>query len=125
MDNYKPKGLKNLGLRCYMNSLLQCFYYIPELRTYFITNKDTFNDKQPVCQALAESINGIKNEKKDYYEPNSLKEAIKNLNKLFEDNKACDVKDLFINIIDALLSEFNINNSVNDINDENEINYFS
>ena len=122
MDNYKPKGLKNFGLRCYMNSLLQCFYYIPELRTYFITNKDTFNDKQPVCQALAESINGIKNEKKDYYEPNSLKEAIKNLNKLFEDNKACDVKDLFINIIDALLSEFNINNSVNDINDENEIN---
>jgi ubiquitin C-terminal hydrolase len=122
MDNNKPKGLKNLGLRCYMNSLLQCFYYIPELRKYFIENKDSFNDKQPVLKALAESINGIKNEINDYYEPNSLKEAIKKINRLFEDNKACDVKDLFINIIDALLNEFNINNSVYEINDENEIN---
>ena len=49
----KQKGLYNLGLSCYMNSLLQCFYHIPELREYFIENIDNFTEK-PLCKALAE-----------------------------------------------------------------------
>ena len=40
----KPKGLYNLGLNSYMNSLLQCLFYIKELRDFVIKNKDNFNE---------------------------------------------------------------------------------
>ena len=31
-NEIKPKGLYNFGLNCYMNSLLQCLFYIKELK---------------------------------------------------------------------------------------------
>ena len=58
----KPKGLYNLGLSCYMNSLLQCLYYIPELREYFIKEKNNFKNNQPICKALSEVMFGLKSE---------------------------------------------------------------
>ena len=122
MDNYKPKGLENLGLSCYMNSLLQCLYYIPEFRNHFIQNKNKYDDNYPICKALAESMDGIKNETNDYYVPHSLRNAIKKINKLFEEYKACDVKDLFINLIDAVLNELSTDNNNLDNNEENENN---
>ena len=62
----KPKGLYNLGLSCYMNSLLQCLYHIKEIRDFFIKEKDKFTNKKPVCKALAEVMYGLKYDKKDY-----------------------------------------------------------
>ena len=117
-NNIKPKGLKNLGLSCYMNSLLQCLFYIKDLREYFIQKKDDFNDNQPLCKALAHFMVGLKNEKEDYFIPTEFRDEIRNINKLFYDNKACDVKDLFINLIDKFLSELT-NDSDNENNDEN------
>ena len=100
----KPKGLYNLGLSCYMNSLLQCFYYIPELRDYFIKNRNSFTRK-PVCKAFAEVMYGLKNEQKDYFEAVEFKKIMGNKNNLFKGFKAGDVKDLFINLIDSFLNE--------------------
>ena len=44
------KGLGNLGNNCYKNSLLQCLYYIPEMREYFIN--ENFNYNQELSLAL-------------------------------------------------------------------------
>ena len=104
-QNLEPKGLLNLGLSCYMNSLLQCLYYIPELREYFIENIDTFSKEKTICKALAEVMYGLKFENTDYYIPRNFRNEIRNINNLFLKDKACDVKDLFINLIDTLLEE--------------------
>ena len=113
-----PKGLLNLGLSCYMNSLLQCLYYIPEFREYFI--KNNFDDEQLVCKALAKTFYGLKYNKKDYFEATEFKDIMGSKNSLFSGKKAGDSKDLFFNLIDSLLTELNTENEENDEN-ENEI----
>ena len=118
----KPKGLLNLGLSCYMNSLLQCLYYIPELREYFIENKESFNEK-PICKALSEIMNKLKNDDSEFIIPNNFRNEIRKINKLFSEDKPSDVKDLFVNLIDSLIEELNSEKKANmeyENNDYNE-----
>ena len=119
----KPKGIMNLGLSCYMNSLLQCLYYIKELREFFINNKDKFNEEQKVCKAFAEVMNGLKNNEKDFFKPKEFKSLIGEKNNLFYGKKAGDVKDLLFNLIDLFLSELNNENDNDDLNDYDNIYY--
>ena len=128
--NPNPKGLKNLGLSCYMNSILQCLYYIKEFRDYFIKEKDNFeNEHQPVCLALSEVMYGLKNEKKDYYEAINFKKIMGNKNDLFYGKKAGDAKDLFFNLIDVLLTELkpddNTTEEEEESSEEKEIDLFN
>ena len=109
-NDRKPKGLLNLGLNCYMNSLLQCLYYIKELREFFIEEKDKFKEDQKICKAFAEIMNGLKNDVKDYFEPREFKRIMGEANSLFLGCKAADVKDLFFNLIDIFLSELSNDN---------------
>ena len=94
-----PKELYNLGLSCYMNSLLQCLFYIQELRVYFLNKKNEFREDQPVCKALSEVMYGLKYDYKEYFEPKQFKKAMGNKNSLFSRFKAGDAKDLFFNLI--------------------------
>ena len=113
----KPKGLYNLGLSCYMNSLLQCLYYIPELREYFIKEKNNFKNNQPICKALSEVMFGLKYENKEYFEPILFKKEMGNKNSLFSGVKAGDAKDLYFNLIDGIISETAVeieNQSINE-----------
>ena len=75
-NEIKPKGLYNIGLNCYMNSLLQCLFYIKELRENFIKNQNEFTDDQPICKAFAEVMNELKNSDNDYVEPKRFKKLI-------------------------------------------------
>ena len=108
---FKPKGLVNLGLTCYMNSLLQCFFYINKLREYFISNRSTFNEDNPVCKALSNIMYELKYSNEDCINPEELKNIIAKNNTLFSGHKANDAKDLFFTLIDNLLTELNDNNS--------------
>ena len=116
--NIKPKGLYNLGLNCYMNSLLQCLFYIKELREFFIKNKHKFSEEQLVCKAFADVIFGLIYDEKEYFEPREFKKLIGNKNSLFEGFKAGDVKDLFFNLIDSFLTELNKEYEDNKDNEE-------
>ena len=118
----KPKGLQNLGLSCYMNSLLQCLYYVKDFREYFIEHKTEFDDDKPTCKAFAEVMYGLKNDVKDCFVPNEFKKLMGSKNSLFLGCKAGDVKDLFFNLIDALLTELTIENENTD-DESGSLNY--
>ena len=88
-----------------MNSLLQCLFYIPELRNYLIKEKDKFRNDQPICKALSEVMYGLKYENKEYFEPILFKKEMGNKNSLFSGVRAGDAKDLYFNLIDGIISE--------------------
>ena len=110
-DYNEPKGLYNLGLNCYMNSILQCLFYIPELRNYFIENYYNFSQEQPVCKAFSKVMHGLKYAKQNYFEASEFKRIMGMKNSLFKGIKAGDAKDLFFNLIDSLLDELKTENN--------------
>ena len=104
-NKIEPKGLVNFGLNCYMNSLLQCLYYIKELREEFIMKKNDYRKDQNVCKAFAEVMYRLKYENANYSDAKEIKNIMGEKNNLFKGCKAADVKDLFINLIDAFIGE--------------------
>ena len=97
------KGLRNLGNNCYMNSLLQCLYYIPEFREYFIN--ENFNYNQELSLALKDVFTGLKETNKNSYSPDLIRKEIKKLDNLFMTGKQADAADLLNNIFSKLIEE--------------------
>ena len=85
-----------------MNSLLQCLYYIPELREYFI-NEKFYN--QELSLALQDVFDGLQNSNGRAYSPNLIRKEIKKLDNLFMTGKQADAADLLNNIFSKLIEE--------------------
>ena len=105
---YYPKGIKNLGLSCYMNSLLHCLFNITELRKFFIfcyENKKFDKDTQPINYNFAKVMHELLYLDANYINPEYFRKAIGSISNLFSDNKAADATDLFRNLIDSFLTE--------------------
>ena len=85
-----PKGLENLRLNCYMNSLLQFLFYIPELGKYFVEGKESgyFDEEdKSVCYTLSEEMYSMKNGKSKFIRPEKFKKVTGDKNILFSEKK--------------------------------------
>ena len=130
-DNpHYPKGIKNLGLNCYMNSLLQCLFNIEELREHFLKElkEGKINKKQhPISYRFAKTMKSLLYSKKNFIIPKKFKEVIGKYNPLFKKDNAADATDLFRILIDSFISELKADNKEDDekgeyaSNDKNEI----
>ena len=112
--DYFPKGIKNLGLNCYMDSLLQCLFNIPELRDDFIKKKFD-KTKQPLSYYFSKVMKKLLYSDKSYIIPYKLKKKLGEINPLFKMNKAADSTDLLRTMIDSFITEASLSS-----NDEEE-----
>ena len=113
-NEIKPESL--YGFNLYI--LIQCLFYIKELREYFIENRNKFTDEQSICKAFAQIMNDLKNNGNNYIKPKQFEKIMGNINNLFKDYKTEDLKILFINLINIFISELTKDNK-NDNNSEN------
>lgn len=100
---YKPIGLKNLNLNCYMNSLIQCLFYCKEFRKKMLEIKP--NDSQPLCKILKKLMQDLQSSEENNISPKDLKKFISNNNELFEPGKQADANDLLEYIFNTIIYE--------------------
>ena len=112
-----PKGIRNIGLNCYMNSLIQCLFNIEELREYFLNElkEGKINKKQhPISYHFAKTMRSLLYSKKEFIIPKKFKEVIGKSNPLFKKDNPADATDLFRILIDLFISELKTDNKEED-----------
>ena len=115
-----PKPIST-DLNCYMNSLIKCLYYIPELRDFFIKNKGKFKNNQKVCKIFANIMYNLKYNTSHHFNAKELEEIIDNKNNELISGRANDSKCLFSSLIDSFLFELNSDTNNYDYDDDNVI----
>ena len=127
-------GLNNDDEMCFMNSILQCLSQTKELTNYFLKkeNKDllinnniskTNENEYQLSLAYFELIKNLWdiNGNESYY-PNNFINVIKNINPSILIEKANDLKDCIIFIIEQLHNELKMSNNLIQINNSNNSN---
>ena len=146
----KPIGLVSLNSTSYLNSLLQCFYHIPELTNYFISNKTFLNlteeqltkeesfilndielNKDSLSFNYIETLYHLYHKKSNnkyikYYPPKNLLEYILNQGEnKFMKNKENNPKALCIYFMEQLKQELNPKENIKSLELENNSNLFN
>lgn len=71
-------GLKNLGCTCYMNSLLQQFFMVPEFRRGLLSVEDKDPDKdESLLWQLQKMFANLQESERAYYNPKQFVHAFK------------------------------------------------
>ena len=116
LSKIKPKGLKNIGGCCYMNSTLQCFYHIKEFTDYFLKNKKTIKKKNGlISTGLLDVIEGLSQKGIDVYIPSKFKNNLIRVDNSFKGTEGKDSGDLTLLILNECHEE--LLNNYSDLQD--------
>lgn len=108
LSKKEPIGLVNIGGICYLNAVLQCFYYCPPLTKYFlkIDNRKK-NSLGLVTKGYYELVQGLSSG--NPYAAKQFKNAMITVDDTFYGTEGKDSKDVAILLLDELQNELKEN----------------
>ena len=122
INNIKPCGLFNIGGVCYMNAVLQCFFYCKPLTEYFL-NVYNKNNLGPISKGYFSFIKGLSSGNKEAAK--KFKEIMIKSDESFYGTDGNDSKDVAMFILSELHNELkpNKNNEKIKLDDKTINNY--
>lgn len=118
LEKKEPVGLINIGGICYLNAVLQCFYYCKPLTKYFL-NIGNNNKLGPISEGYYELVKGLS--QGDSYAANKFKKAMMEFDETFIGIDGKDSKDVAIFLLSEIQDELKGNG--NFIFKENNLNH--
>ena len=121
-EDYFPLiGLRNVGLSCSVNCILQCMLHIPELNGFFINKYPEQKDKLKqinndietrgrLCEEyhkIVREIESVKGQKNNYIIPKNLISFLSNANGQFLQFEENNPKELLLYLIQVMHAELN------------------
>ena len=107
LNKIQPTGLVNIGGICYLNAVLQCFFYCKPLTNYFLQPKNLHyfkNDElRPISNGYYELVKGLSSG--NTHAANKFKKAMMEADDTFIGKEGKDSKDVAILLLSAINDE--------------------
>ena len=126
ISDFDYVGLKNLGCTCYINSLMQQFYMMPEFRKLIMTSTnsgiwkapESIHDGESMIENLKTIFSYLALSKMSYYEPYCICNSLKgNKSRGMVLGKQQDVDEFFNFVMEKLEAELKENSQLGWLND--------
>ena len=105
-DSIRPCGLYNVAGVCYMNAILQCFFYCKPLTDFFLGLYNSQNLGQ-ISKGYYYFVKGLSSGDKDAAK--NFKKAITDMDDIFYGNEGNDSKDVAVLILSEIHNELKPN----------------
>lgn len=105
-DSIRPCGLYNVGGVCYMNAILQCFFYCKPLTDFFLGLYNSQNLGQ-ISKGYYYFVKGLSSGDKDAAK--NFKKAITDMDEIFYGSEGNDSKDVAVLILSEIHNELKPN----------------
>ena len=101
----KIPGLSNFKGNCYLNSVLQCFYYCKDLTNFFVSNKDKIKEKGGILSTAYLNLILRLNENKEYNDAKIFLNALQEVSCNFFEKGGNDPKAVLLYLLENIHNE--------------------